>query len=34
MSLKILADTSIVYNSDENLYQYISSVKFPSRNLQ
>ena len=27
MSLKILADTSIVYNSDENLYQYISSVK-------
>jgi hypothetical protein len=27
MSLKILADTSIVYNSDEVLYQYISSIK-------
>lgn len=27
MSLKILADTSVVYNGDELLYQYISSVK-------
>jgi hypothetical protein len=27
MNLKILADTSIVYNQEELLYQYISSVK-------
>jgi len=27
MNLKILADTSVVYNGDELLYQYISSVK-------